>query len=123
MDLDLESKLENDLYKVKGMVGLCVDALGHGGDKDDVETVLWAAHDMLKIIEDDFSEYVYNRFSERKEHEREKASEKFASEWPDDGEMELAVQDSTGEDPYTAVFREVKEGKSSGATMKKGKKK
>lgn len=124
MDLDLESKIENDLYKVKCMVGLCMDALGHGGNQDDIETVLWAAHDMLNTIGDDFSTYGHNRFLERKEHARENdAWEKLASEWNDDGEMELAVQDPTGEDPYTAVFREVKEGKSSGATMKKGKKK
>ena len=121
--MDLESKIENDLYKVKCMVGLCMDALGHGGNQDDIETVLWAAHDMLNTIGDDFSTYGYNRFLERKEHEREKASEKFASEWHDDGEVELAVQDSSGENPYATIFREVKEGKSSGAAMKKGKKK
>jgi len=124
MDLDLESKIENDLYKVKGLVGLCMDSLGHEGNRDDIETVLWAAHDLLEALEEDFSAYVYNRFSERKEHERENnVWKKLTSEWNDDGEMELAVQDPTGEDPYTAIFREVKEGKSPGATMKKGKKK
>ena len=102
-----------------------MDALGHDGNKDDIETVLWAAHDLLKIIEEDFAAYAYNRFLERKEHEREnEVWEKLASEWNDDGEMELAVQDSSGEDPYAAVFRKVKKGKSSSsATMKKGKKK
>ena len=125
MTQDLASKIENDLYKVKGMVGLCMDALGHDGNKDDIETVLWAAHDLLKIIEENFAAYDHNRFLERKEYEREnEVWEKFASEWNDDGEMELAVQDSSGENPYAAVFQKVKEGKSSSsATMKKGKKK
>ena len=123
--MDLESKIENDIFKAKGMVSLCMDALGHDGHTDDIETVLWAAHDLLKIVEEDFSRYTHNRFLERREHERENEDwEKLASEWNDDGEMELAVQDSSGEDPYATIFRKVKEGKSaSSATMKKGKKK
>lgn len=134
MATNLAYTLENDLYKIRGMVSLCMESLGNHGSSDDVETTLWAAYDLLNKVNEQYQELLQQHATEREELERQNMRdawsdideivEEFTSEWDDDGEVELAVQDGSGEGTYDAIFQEVISRKApTRARMKKGKKK
>ena len=134
MATTLAYTLENDLYKIRGMVSLCMESLGNHGSSDDVETTLWAAYDLLNKVNEQYQELLQQHATERRELEKQNMRdawsdideivEEFTSERDDDGEVELAVQDGSGEGAYDAIFQEVISRKSAPRSrVKKGKKK
>ena len=128
MDKQLIDRFQNDLYKIRNMLDLCTESIGLGNCGDAVEATIWAAHDMLKKLEEDFDKLIFKEIRDEEDDDWKEIDELIqqlnASKRADDGEMELAVQDGEGDDPYETVFRKVTTGKAAASSsVKKGKKK
>ena len=129
MNEELINRFQNDLYKIRNMLDLCMESIGLGNCGDAVEATIWAAHDMLKKLEEDFDKLTFQEIRSEQEEDDWKEIDELvkhlqASKRADDGEVELAVQDGEGDDPYETVFRKVTTGKAAtSSSVKKGKKK